>query len=67
MIFVVVGTQKFQLNRLLKVFDTLLEEEKIDQEVFAQIGNSDYIPKNYDRHCTPLCGQWYCLPFHLYL
>lgn len=48
MIFVVVGTQKFQLNRLLKVFDTLLEEEKIDQEVFAQIGNSDYIPKNYE-------------------
>lgn len=48
MIFIAVGTQKFQLNRLLKQIDQLIKENKItDDNVFAQTGNSDYIPQNY--------------------
>lgn len=47
MIFVVVGTQKFQLNRLLKEIDVQIEKGIIKEEVFAQIGNSDYQPKHY--------------------
>ena len=56
MIFVTVGSQKFQFNRLLKEIDVLIEDGKITKEVFAQIGYSDYKPKNYkykeflDRH-----------------
>ncbi len=48
MIFVTIGTQKFQLNRLLKKMDQLCAEGKIKEEVFAQIGQSDYRPKNYN-------------------
>ena len=47
MIFVALGTQKFQFNRLLIEIDRLVEEKKINEEVFAQIGYSDYKPKNY--------------------
>lgn len=47
MIFVAVGTQKFPLNRLLKTIDTLIENNVITEEVFAQVGNSDYHPVNY--------------------
>lgn len=47
MIFVAVGTQKFQFNRLLKAVDDLVEQGHLEGEVFAQIGHSDYIPRNY--------------------
>lgn len=47
MIFVTVGSQKFQFNRLLRKVDELVKEKKITEEVFAQIGNSDYLPKNF--------------------
>jgi UDP-N-acetylglucosamine transferase subunit ALG13 len=47
MIFIAVGTQKFQLNRLLKKIDDLIESEVITEEVFAQIGQSDYQPRHY--------------------
>jgi len=47
LIFVTVGSQKFQFNRLLIEIDRLIEEGKIIEEVFAQIGYSDYEPKNY--------------------
>ena len=47
MIFITVGTQKFQFNRLLKEVDKLIEEQEICEEVFAQIGYSTYKPKNY--------------------
>ena len=43
MIFVTVGTQKFQLNRLLKILD----DERQDEKIFAQIGFSTYKPKNF--------------------
>lgn len=47
MIFVTLGSQKFQFNRLLKEVDRLVEEGKISEEVFAQTGYSDYKPRNY--------------------
>lgn len=47
MIFVTLGSQKLQFNRLLRKVDELLEEGIIQDEVFAQIGVSDYIPQNY--------------------
>ena len=47
MIFVTLGTQKFQLNRLLKEVDKLCENGKITEELFAQIGYSNYCPQNY--------------------
>lgn len=47
MILVILGTQKFQLNRLLKTMDMYIEQNVIEEEVFAQIGNSDYIPLHY--------------------
>ena len=47
MIFITVGSQKFQFNRLLKKIDDLIDTGIITEEVFAQTGASDYIPKNY--------------------
>lgn len=47
MIFVILGTQRFQLNRLLKEMDELIENGEVTQEVIAQIGVSDYKPKHY--------------------
>ena len=43
MVFITLGSQKFQFNRLLKAVDELM----LDEEVFAQIGYSDYKPVNY--------------------
>lgn len=43
MIFITLGSQKFQFNRLLKAIDDL----NIKEDIFAQIGYSDYRPKNY--------------------
>ena len=48
MIFVTTGSQKFQFNRLLQKIDLLIEEGMIREEVFAQIGFSDYQPKHYE-------------------
>ena len=47
MIFVSLGTQKFQFNRILEYIDELIEENIISDQVFAQIGFSTYKPKNY--------------------
>ena len=47
MIFITLGSQKFQFDRLLKKVDELIEEGIIEDEVFAQIGSSEYLPKNY--------------------
>ena len=43
MIFITLGSQKFQFNRLLQAIDKLNTSE----EIFAQIGYSDYKPQNY--------------------
>lgn len=48
MIFVTLGSQKFQFNRLLKELDKLVEEKKVKEKIFAQIGYSDYKPTNYE-------------------
>ena len=45
-IFVAVGTQKFQFNRILILLEALACQSEYD--VFAQRGYSDYIPKNYN-------------------
>ncbi len=47
MIFVTVGSQKFQFNRLLKKMDELVDKRIITDTIFAQIGCSDYLPRNY--------------------
>ena len=48
MIFVTLGTQKFQLNRLLKQLDKYIEQGQITDMVIAQIGYSDYLQKRYE-------------------
>ena len=47
MIFVALGTQKFPFNRLLKGIDDLIGQGLLEEDVFAQIGHSDYVPRNY--------------------
>lgn len=45
MILVTLGTQRFQMNRLIKAMDKLAGE--LAEEIFIQTGNSTYIP----QHC----------------
>lgn len=48
-IFITLGSQMFQFNRLLKAVDELCERGTVEAEdVFAQIGYSDYLPKNFN-------------------
>lgn len=47
MIFVAVGTQKFQFNRLLSTLDEMIDNGMIKEDVFAQTGHSDYQPQHY--------------------
>ena len=47
MIFVTVGSQKFQFDRLLRAVDACVESKTIEGEVFAQTGWCTYIPENY--------------------
>ncbi len=47
MIFITLGSQKFQFNRLLKAMDDLIEHSVITEDVFAQTGYSDYKPLHY--------------------
>lgn len=48
MIFITLGSQKFQFNRLLKEIDKLIGDKKLGSDVYAQIGYSDYLPENYE-------------------
>lgn len=48
MIFITLGSQKFQFNRLLQAVDKLIEKSVINDEVFAQIGYSDYEPQYFE-------------------
>ncbi|MEH7384314.1 PssE/Cps14G family polysaccharide biosynthesis glycosyltransferase [Bacillus sp. JJ1521] len=50
MIFVTVGTQKFQFNRLFQKLDELKQENKIQDEIISQIGYSTYKPKHYKHY-----------------
>jgi UDP-N-acetylglucosamine transferase subunit ALG13 len=46
LIFVCVGSRKSQFNRLIEEVDKLVGKGTIREEVIAQIGVSDYMPKN---------------------
>jgi UDP-N-acetylglucosamine transferase subunit ALG13 len=47
LIFVCVGSREHQFNRLLVKLDELVERGAITDTVFAQIGQSSYLPKRY--------------------
>lgn len=46
-IFITLGSQKFQFDRLLKAVDELYEKGVLTEPTFAQIGYSTYQPKQY--------------------
>lgn len=48
MIFVTLGSQKFQFDRLLKKLDELVEQGIITDRIMAQIGASTYLPRHYE-------------------
>lgn len=48
MILVTLGSREYQFNRLLKKIDELKQNGVITEDVFAQIGQSDYEPQYYD-------------------
>lgn len=48
MIFITLGSQKFQFNRLLKAVDELVSNGEITDDVFAQTGYSYYEPQKYN-------------------
>ena len=48
MIFIILGSQKFQFNRLLQTIDNLVERGVVTDEVLAQSGYSDYEPRYYN-------------------
>lgn len=52
MILVIVGSQKFPFDRLIRAVDQLVESGDIQEDVFAQIGTSEYVPKHmkYERY-----------------
>lgn len=46
-IFVTLGSQQFQFNRLLIAIDNFIKYNSDGYEAFAQIGYSSYVPKNF--------------------
>lgn len=48
MIFVTVGTQKFQMDRLLKAVDEIACKEILQEKFFVQRGYGTYIPEHCD-------------------
>lgn len=47
MIFVCVGSRDYQFNRLIEKLDELVGNGTVKEEIVAQIGKSQYEPKNY--------------------
>lgn len=47
MLFVTVGSQKFQFDRLLRAVDALVASGAVEGGAFAQTGASAYIPKSF--------------------
>lgn len=47
MIFVCVGSREYPFDRLLKKLDELVAAKRIPSDVFAQIGQSTYIPASF--------------------
>ena len=63
MIFCIVGSQKFQFDRLIRTLDAIAEKGVLKDEVIAQIGSCNYEPKHlkwqrflnkdeFDRHIS---------------
>ena len=48
MIFLTLGTYPLPFDRLVRAVDEIVAQKLIDEEVFAQIGFSDYIPKHME-------------------
>ena len=48
MIFVTVGSREYPFDRLLMKLDDLCAEGRLPEPLFAQIGQSPYVPKHYD-------------------
>lgn len=46
MIYITLGTQGADFSRCLKMVEQLIEDENIQDEVIAQVGNTAYRPKN---------------------
>lgn len=56
MIFITVGSQKFQFDRLLKEVDRLIETGKMNgSEIVAQTGYCTYVPKYF--HYEPFMSK----------
>lgn len=49
LIFVTVGSREYPFDRLLMQLDKLVEGKVIDDQIFAQIGQSTYLPKNFEH------------------
>ena len=47
MIFLTVGTQ-FPFDRLVKSVDEVINQNRFEEEIFAQIGDSSYQPRNFE-------------------
>jgi len=54
-VFVTVGSQKFQFDRLLKALDDLVSQGRITDSLYAQTGYSSYKVKNFP--CTPFLDR----------
>jgi len=48
MIFVTVGSEKFPFDRLIRILDNAVKAGRIKEDVFAQIGNSAYVPSSFE-------------------
>ncbi len=48
MIFVTVGSRQYPFDRLFKKLDELYDKGVLKEKMFAQIGTSEYKPRNYD-------------------
>ena len=55
MIFISTGSRKFQFDRLIRKVDELVGEGLIEEEVFAQIAETAYVPQHiqYKRYLLP--------------
>ncbi len=47
MIFLTVGTQ-FPFDRFIRAVDNIFDQDLIDEEIFAQIGETSYKPRNFE-------------------
>jgi len=51
MIFLTVGTQ-FPFDRLVMAVDTAVERGEVSEQIFAQVGESSYLPHNFEAVCS---------------